>query len=146
VCLSNLHQIGIAMSTFASQNNGKVPVGADPRDREHWVSIVAREIGLIKRLTATMCVNHIRVDQIEVFQCPELRPRFQAVSCYVSNSMNPDGPQGNDWRPLDGVVTVASRYKMPSNVVYIIDAETEAKVFYRRRMLRASIPRSGLLV
>jgi prepilin-type N-terminal cleavage/methylation domain-containing protein len=128
VCLSNQHQIGLAMSMFASHNNGKVPVGADPRDLDHWVSLVAREIGLVKRLTSNMCVNHIRVDQLEIYQCPERTAQgSKPFLGYVSNSLNPDGPNGTDWRPLDGVVTIASRYKMPANVVYIIDAETESK-------------------
>jgi len=127
-CLSNQHQIGLAMNMFATGHGGKVPVGADPKDTDHWVSLVAREIGLVKRLTSTMCVNHIRVDQIELYQCPERTATgSKPFLGYVSNSLNPDGPQGSDWRPLDGVVTIASKYKMPANVVYIIDAETESK-------------------
>ncbi len=130
-CLSNQHQIGLAMNMFASHNNGKVPVGSDPDKKDHWVSIVAREIGLVKRLTANMCVNHIRVDQIELYQCPERTAQgSRPFLGYVSNSLNPDGPNGADWRPLDGVVSVASRYKMPANVVYIIDAESESKAAY----------------
>lgn len=131
-CLSNQHQIGLAMNMFASGNGGKVPVGADPRDIDHWVSIVAREIGLVKRLTATMCVNHIRVDQIELYQCPERTATgSKPFLGYVSNSLNPDGPNGADWRPLDGIVTIASRYKMPANVVYVICAETEPRAAYK---------------
>ncbi|HPD31074.1 MAG TPA: prepilin-type N-terminal cleavage/methylation domain-containing protein [Phycisphaerae bacterium] len=128
--LSNQHQIGLAMNMFASRNNGKVPVGADPDDQDHWVSIVAREIGLVKRLTSDMCVNHIRVDQIDLYQCAERTATGSAPFLgYVSNSLNPDGPSGTDWRPLDGVVNVASRYKTPANVIYIMCAETEPKVW-----------------
>ncbi|MDM8006716.1 MAG: prepilin-type N-terminal cleavage/methylation domain-containing protein [Phycisphaerae bacterium] len=131
-CLSNQHQIGLAMNMFASRNNGKIPVGADPRDLDHWVSLVAREIGLVKRLSSSMCVNHIRVDQLDLYQCPERTAQGSAPFLgYVSNSLNPDGPSGTDWRPLDGIVSVAGRYKMPANVVYIIDAETETKASYR---------------
>ena len=134
-CLSNQHQIGLAMKMFAASNGDKVPVGADPDDRDHWVSIVAREIGLIKRLTSNMCVNHIRVDQIELYQCPERTATgSKPFLGYVSNSLNPDGPLGSgtsaDWRPLDGIVKIADRYKMPANVVYIADAETEPRASY----------------
>jgi prepilin-type N-terminal cleavage/methylation domain-containing protein/prepilin-type processing-associated H-X9-DG protein len=127
-CLSNEHQIGLAMSMFASGHGGKVPVGGDPDSMDHWVSLVAREIGLVKRLTSNMCVNHIRVDQIELYQCPERTATgSKPFLGYVSNSMNPDGPEGSDWRPLDGVVKIESRYKMPANVIYIACAETESR-------------------
>lgn len=131
VCLSNLHQIGLAMNIFASGHNGKVPVGADPDDIEHWVSIVAREILLVKRLRSNMCVNHIRVDQIELYQCPERTATgSKPFLGYVSNSMNPDGPLNNDWRPLDGIVSIANRYKMPANIVYVACGETESKMWH----------------
>lgn len=126
LCLSNMHNFGLSMNTHSVQSKERVPVGGDPDSIDHWVNIVAKEMGLVKRFTQFMTVNHIRVDQYEIFHCAERTATGSpAWLGYIANSLHPEGPlDTNTWRPLEGLINI-NQYKRPAEVIYVMDAESE---------------------
>src|SRR5690554_6061596 len=57
VCLSNLHQFGIALQMYESENRGYIPRGGT-HTSQHWVMLVARQIGDKRKYTH---VEHVPV-------------------------------------------------------------------------------------
>jgi prepilin-type N-terminal cleavage/methylation domain-containing protein/prepilin-type processing-associated H-X9-DG protein len=128
VCLSNLKNFGLSMQQFASAHNGELPRGGNPGDADHWSIMVAREMGLFKRLKASSTCNQLRVDKLELFQDPERTATGSAQWLgYVGNAFNPDQIKGWPQMDLGNGVKIDS-YKQPSSVIYIACAETEGKL------------------
>lgn len=143
-CLSNQRQSLTAVFMFAQTNNDIVPRGGN-HNTVHWTTAVARELKQIKRLPSYQVlntttnemetiyeVNELRVDQMDVFHCPERSGQQPALFLdYVVNAM-PTKYEGA-W---DQVVHDSDKYrsdckintyKRASEVIYILDAEHEAK-------------------
>jgi prepilin-type N-terminal cleavage/methylation domain-containing protein/prepilin-type processing-associated H-X9-DG protein len=134
--LSNLKQFGLAMQQFASRNGGLLPAGGDINGRDHWTMVVAREIGLLKAIRESMCVNQLRVDQLEIFHDPErTADGSEPWLGYVVNAFNPEyvrGPEPGSstpvlWPQIDlsrGGIKIDT-YPRPAEVISITCAESE---------------------
>ena len=134
--LSNQKQFGLAMQQFASRNGGLLPAGGDINGRDHWTMVVAREVGLLKAIKQSMCVNQLRVDLLEIFQDPErTADGSEPWLGYVVNAFNPEyvrGPEPGStvpmlWPQIDlsrGGVKIDS-YPRPADVISITCAESE---------------------
>jgi len=134
--LSNQKQFGLAMQQFAMRNNGMLPAGGDIDGRDHWTMVVAREVGLLKAIRDTMCVNQLRVDQLEIFHDPErTADGSEPWLGYVVNAFNPDCVRGTEggvpnvlWPQVDlakGAGVKIDRYPRPADVISIVCAESE---------------------
>jgi prepilin-type N-terminal cleavage/methylation domain-containing protein/prepilin-type processing-associated H-X9-DG protein len=134
--LSNLKQFGLAMQQFAVRNNGLLPAGGDINGHDHWTMVVAREVGLLKQIKSTSCVNQLRVDKLEIFHDPERMADGSAPWLgYVVNAFNPDCVRGDEggtpnvlWPQVDiskGGGTKIDKYPRPADVVCIACAESE---------------------
>jgi len=128
VCLGNLQQFGVAKACFAVQHQNKVPIGHAPDQNDHWALLLARETGVVRQIQDYMTPNHVRVDLLEFFHCPERTASGSKPWLgYLSNSLMPERYIHTQWHNVDGLVNI-DRYKHPSDTVYVIDAETEQRV------------------
>lgn len=107
-CLSNLHQMGIALLLYADDNDGNVPRG----NRPIWWQVLSPNLG--GRTT-----NDFRM--VRVYTCPSYPEKRQLI-CYVVNA----------WRfasPVDPVgteqvgVSKLNRFQKPADTIYLADNE-----------------------
>ncbi|HPD29300.1 MAG TPA: type II secretion system protein [Phycisphaerae bacterium] len=124
-CLSNVKQFGLAGQMFAGRNNGQLPRGGDPDGSDHWTLMVAREMGLIKRILDKTTCNQLRVDQLEIFHDPDRTAKGSAPWLgYIGNAFNPDQILGWPQMEMGAGIRIDS-YRRPSEVIYIACAESE---------------------
>lgn len=133
-CLSNLRESGMAMQVYASQFRDNVPRGGN-HDTIHWTMIVAREFGYIQRYPADpaapdvpgrYAVNRLRVDQMQVFHCPQRSSELSAPWLdYLVNALPSVWDGGFDQVMYSNV---SREYPRPSEVIYLADANHESKV------------------
>ncbi len=121
VCASNLHQFGLALQMYDSENRGYIPRGGT-HVSQHWVMLVARQIG-DKRKYAH--VEQVPVERYPIYSCPErVRTLPNPFIDYVINTMPSDLRHG-ETREVDAP-TRASVWKYPGRIVLLGDAAFEA--------------------
>jgi prepilin-type N-terminal cleavage/methylation domain-containing protein len=142
-CLSNLHQIGLSLNTYAVEHNDWIPRGGNDDHLLHWTMMTARSLKYVTKITSGMQLNDLQVDKMEVFHCPERQINIpRPFLDYVVNSMDPGGPNGlvdpsnNTWESIDlpnvdnipgmGAACKLSYYKRPADVVFVCDAARES--------------------
>jgi prepilin-type N-terminal cleavage/methylation domain-containing protein/prepilin-type processing-associated H-X9-DG protein len=145
LCLSNLRQIGMAVTQYAMANADVIPRACNDWEPTNWAVEAARSIGVIKRLPSGFTVNQLKVGQIDVLHCPE---RMQTLSYpfmdYVVNAMDPEGPRtggggtnpgtpnpSGEWPqlrhfdPATAKLCKTTVYRSTQEVIYLTDAERE---------------------
>jgi prepilin-type N-terminal cleavage/methylation domain-containing protein/prepilin-type processing-associated H-X9-DG protein len=110
-CLSNLHQMGFAMSLYADDNNGYIPRGGDAGDPE-WYT----------RLTPFLGGRQSNeFDRARVFLCPSYPDKTQLI-CFDVNAWVFSSP-GDKVGTQAKVPTKLSKVQRPVDTVYIADDE-----------------------
>lgn len=108
-CLSNLHNIGLAMLMYADDNRGLIPRGNDVLWYQAFMTYLP-EGGTVDDY------QHIRI-----FKCPSY-PKKDQVVCYVINSW-----EFQNMRTLAGgdlyAPTLLSRVDRPTETIYLADNE-----------------------
>ena len=128
-CLSNLHQLGLALVMYGDDNKGEVPRANSP----YWYSVLSPSLG------ANASANF---DKAKVIICPAYpRPdpkypgQLQLV-CYMVNGWTFTGPgdTGGSQLPSSQKITVVQR---PTDTIYLADAEdgTDLPPLYTTAML-----------
>ncbi len=125
-CSNNQRQFATALQAYAVESKGVIPRGAGPYpDEMHWVTIVARTLGYVKNVTTGFTVNHLEVDKMEIFHCPDRRLTLPYPFVdYLANAMHPDGiGSRGEWEDL--LYSRLDKIRHSGSVIYIIDAEKE---------------------
>ena len=107
-CISNLHQMGIALLMYAEDNEGKIPRGNDPI----WWQVLSPNLG--GRSTADY-------KKIKVYTCPSYPDKRQLI-CYVANSWRFSGPSDTVGSEVTGL-TKLNRFLRPVDTIYLADNE-----------------------
>jgi prepilin-type N-terminal cleavage/methylation domain-containing protein len=141
-CLSNLGQHLKAMSTYAVVWSEWIPRGGN-YNTLHWTTMVAREMGQIKKIPYPAQVNLLAADKMPIFHCPERETTMRSPFVdYVVNAMDPTGPRDKkdysvvDWtngmwyqvahdNPQTGRFSRLNVYKRPAEIIYLCDGERE---------------------
>lgn len=107
-CLSNLHQMGIALLMYADDNNGNIPRGNDPI----WWQMLTPNLG-------GRATNDAR--KIRVYTCPSYPEKRQLI-CYVVNAWSFSSPQDPvGWEHVG--VSKLNRFQRPADTIYLADNE-----------------------
>jgi len=108
-CLSNLHQMGLAVLVYADDNEGNVPRGNDPL----WWQVLTPTLGVRKATDFS---------KVKIFTCPSFPDKRQLV-CYVVNAWTFISPAD----PVRGMETTGlqkiNKIKRPTDTVYLADNE-----------------------
>ncbi len=145
LCLSNLRQIGLAVSQYAIANRDVIPRACNDWEPTNWAVEAARSIGVMKRIPSGFTVNQLKVGQIDLLHCSE---RTQTLSYpfmdYVVNAVDPEGPRtgasgtnpgspnpSGEWPqlrhfdPATAPLCKTTVYRSTQDVIYLTDAERE---------------------
>lgn len=107
-CLSNLHQMGIALVMYADDNHGNVPRGNDPI----WWQMLTPNLG-------GRSTNDAR--KVRIYVCPSYPEKRQLI-CYVVNAWNFSSPLDMiGWEQVG--VSKLSRFQRPADTIYLADNE-----------------------
>jgi prepilin-type processing-associated H-X9-DG protein len=112
-CLSNLKQLGVAMTLYADENNQMIPRGDDPI----WWELFAPLIG--GKTTNDWAKTKVLV-------CPSFPDKNQVI-CYVINAWEfsrPTDPMGSQ---ITGLSKLSS-FQKPSDTIYIADFEDSTPI------------------
>lgn len=138
LCLANLHQAGIAMTTYSVEHKGYVPRGGNvenywSKGEVHWTTVVIRQMGgNMQGILAQANKDGNRLNDLlwealkkqEVFHCPERASTAtadEAISyCINAFSKKPGGAEVNKPTPL-------TDWKYPSRVIYLTEIEQTKK-------------------
>ncbi len=140
VCGSNEKQIGLAMSLFSAQHQGRVPRGIsrhgapDASGPVNWVRMVSRMFGDKNSYAANF--NRVPVEKHEVFSCPQRSQEYGGNFLdFVVNSADPRGPitlepckqnpTAGSWYEVEGVTKIDA-WEFPGETVYVMDAVQES--------------------
>ena len=107
-CLSNLHQMGIALLIYAEDSGGYVPRGNDPL----WWQVLSPNVG-------GRSPNDYR--KVRIYTCPSYPDKRQLI-CYVANAWQFSSPLDKVGYELNGLSKV-SRFKRPVDTIYLADNE-----------------------
>lgn len=121
VCMSNLHQFGVALQMYQSENKDYIPRGGT-QISQIWVMLVARQIG-DKRKYVT--VEHVPVERYPIYSCPERVKTlpFRFID-YVINAVPRDLKYGEAPRE-ENFPTPAGRWRHPGKVLLLGDTAYE---------------------
>src|SRR5438309_1789305 len=108
-CISNLHQMGIALLIYADDHEGKIPRGNAPI----WWQVLSPNLG--GRSTSDY-------KKIRVYACPSYPDKRQLI-CYVANSWRFNSPSDMVGSEQIGVSKIA-RVQRPVDTVYLADNES----------------------
>jgi prepilin-type N-terminal cleavage/methylation domain-containing protein len=108
-CISNLHQMGIALLMYAEDHDGKIPRGNDPI----WWQVLSPNLG--GRVTTDY-------KKVRVYTCPSYPDKRQLI-CYVANSWRFSSPSDTTGYEQIGVSKI-SRIQKPVDTVYLADNES----------------------
>ena len=108
-CISNLHQMGIALLMYAEDHDGKIPRGNDPI----WWQVMSPNLG--GRVTTDY-------KKVKVYTCPSYPDKRQLI-CYVANSWRFSSPSDMVGTEQLGVSKI-SRIQKPVDTVYLADNES----------------------
>jgi prepilin-type N-terminal cleavage/methylation domain-containing protein/prepilin-type processing-associated H-X9-DG protein len=107
-CLSNLHQIGIALLIYAEDSGGYVPRG----NRPIWWQVLTPNLG-------GRSTNDYK--KVRIYTCPSYPDKKQLI-CYVVNAWqfsSPTDPVG--WELIG--LSKMSRIQRPVDTIYLADNE-----------------------
>ena len=107
-CISNLHQMGIALLMYAEDNEGKVPRGNEPM----WWQVFSPSLG-------GRSTNDYK--KVRVYTCPSYPDKRQLI-CYVVNSWQFSTPFDTIGYELSGLAKI-SRIQRPVDTIYFADNE-----------------------
>jgi len=108
-CISNLHQMGIALLLYSEDHDGKIPRGNDPI----WWQVLSPNLG--GRVTTDY-------KKVRVYTCPSYPDKRQLI-CYVANSWRFSSPSDTTGYEQIGVSKI-SRIQKPVDTVYLADNES----------------------
>ncbi len=109
-CLSNLKQIGIALISYANDNNDLIPRG-DTGDKSSWWKVLAPDMG-------AQSTNDF--DRTRILLCPAYPTREQLV-CYDNNGWTFTSPADKTGTGIDGYSKI-TRAQLNSIISQRIDA------------------------
>lgn len=127
VCLSNLHQIGLAVATYSSEYKGYIPRGGTlPRD-PHWTVLMLSKQGVKAQGMGAVEANK-EMAKRPVFHCPQRAASTvqREIVSYVVNAFTgriEDALNTSGGRGEQGQVTRESSWKHPGQVIYLADFE-----------------------
>jgi prepilin-type N-terminal cleavage/methylation domain-containing protein/prepilin-type processing-associated H-X9-DG protein len=107
-CISNLHNIGLAMLMYADDNDGYIPRGNDPL----WWRVLTPTLG--GRTTS-------EYRKVQVYTCPNY-PNKKQLICYVDNAWKFSSLTDKVGYEDIGLVRL-SRFQQPSQTIYLADNE-----------------------
>ena len=110
-CLSNLHQMGLAMLMYADDYDGFVPRGNDPL----WWKVLTPNLG-------GQTTNDYKKTQI--YTCPSY-PNKKQLICYVVNAWKFSSPQDKVGSEETGLVKL-SKVQQPVDTIYFAENENGA--------------------
>ncbi len=110
-CLSNLKQIGIALISYANDNNDLIPRG-DTGDKSSWWKVLAPDMG-------AQSTNDF--DRTRILLCPAYPTREQLV-CYDNNGWTFTSPADKTGTGIDGYSKI-TRAQRPTDTIYAGDDE-----------------------
>ena len=108
-CLSNLHQMGIALLIYAEDSGGYVARGNNPL----WWQLMSPYLG--GRRTNDYA-------KVRVYACPSYPEKRQLI-CYVVNAWQFSSPLDMVGYELNGLSKVA-RFQRPVDTIYLADNES----------------------
>jgi len=121
VCLSNLHQIGVAVTAYTAESGGWIPRGGT-LDDVVWIQLVLPSVGI---KTPYPDQNDVPVERIELFHCPQRSSDLPAPFLdYVVNTMEPLRARYHYWPEVVGASRI-TEWQNPAATAYIADAATE---------------------
>lgn len=123
VCASNLHQVGIALTTYENEYRGYRP-RAGTFTSMQWLLVITKQLGDKRKYEH---VNQVPVEKFPVFQCPT---RTQTLpNPFIDYVLNGFDAQGyTTGYPEIQEPTLASEWKYPSDVLMVGDAAFECQV------------------
>jgi prepilin-type N-terminal cleavage/methylation domain-containing protein/prepilin-type processing-associated H-X9-DG protein len=107
-CLSNLHQMGIALLIYGEDSGGYVPRGNDPL----WWQVLTPNLGGRRTNDYT---------KVRIYTCPSYPDKRQLI-CYVVNAWQFSSPLDPVGYELTGLSKV-SRFRRPVDTIYLADNE-----------------------
>ena len=107
-CISNLHQMGIALLMYAEDHDGKIPRGNEPI----WWQVLSQNLG--GRSTTDY-------KKVRIYTCPSYPDKRQLI-CYVANSWRFSSTSDQVGYEQLGVSKI-SRVQKPVDTVYLADNE-----------------------
>jgi len=107
-CLSNLHQMGIALLIYAEDSDGNIPRGNDPI----WWQIMTPNLGGRRTNDYT---------KVRIYTCPSYPEKRQLI-CYVVNAWQFSSPLDMVGWELTGLSKL-TRIQRPVDTVYLADNE-----------------------
>jgi prepilin-type N-terminal cleavage/methylation domain-containing protein/prepilin-type processing-associated H-X9-DG protein len=110
-CLSNLHQMGLAMCLYADDYNGYIPRGGDAGNPE-WYTLLTPFLG--GRQTNEF-------DRAKVFLCPSYPDKRQLI-CFDVNAWVFSSP-ADKFGTQSKVPTKLTKVQRPVDTIYIADDE-----------------------
>ncbi len=110
-CLSNLHQVGLALLMYANDNNDNIPRSDDGGTHVWW-----------KILTPELGGRHTNdAERIKVYKCPAY-PNKEAWICFVVNGWEFKDPTDSTGFAAD-YFTKLTAAQRPSETIYLADYE-----------------------
>ena len=107
-CLSNLHQMGIALLMYGEDAGGYVPRGNEPL----WWQVMTPYLGGRRTNDYT---------KVRIYTCPSYPDKKQLI-CYVVNAWQFSSPLDMVGGELNGLSKV-SRFQRPADTIYLADNE-----------------------
>jgi prepilin-type N-terminal cleavage/methylation domain-containing protein/prepilin-type processing-associated H-X9-DG protein len=107
-CLSNLHQMGIALLIYAEDAGGYIPRGNDPL----WWQVMSPNLG-------GRSTNDFK--KVRIYTCPSY-PQKQQLICYVINSWKFSSPLDTVGSEQIGPSKL-NRIQRPVDTIYLADNE-----------------------
>lgn len=123
VCISNLHQAGVALTTYENEYRGYRP-RAGTYTSMQWIMLITRQVGDRRRYTH---VNQVPVERFPVFQCPTRTATLPTPFIdYVLNGFDVDAVKKGF--PEIQEPTPASQWDHPASVLMVGDTAFECGV------------------
>jgi len=112
-CLNNLRQMGLSLSMYSEDNDGRIPRANNP----YWFHVAMRNLG---------AKNNNELTRIKSITCPAYPEKRQLVSYVVNGwTFNTANPADYGHETIDGVVYRSSIIQRPVDTIYLADAELQ---------------------
>ena len=110
-CLSNMHQIGLAMHMYADDSEGYV-VRGDLDNLTYWWDVYAPYLGGLALATD-------QYGRVKIYTCGSY-PDKRQVMCYVNNAWEFNGPSDMSGHEIRGLAKL-NRIRNPTDTIYLAD-------------------------